>query len=220
MKPLVMITLGGILFLLDAPCSRVATEPATTQSTTQPATQPGLATEYANLLRRAEKYNKRHPQQSAWSMSADHCLLVDDEDIPYILRREEDTTYLTLNHRIIAFVRRPGALDLIFTRLLDGNPDDEEILADAQMLVYAGSYVEICDGRERRDEVLPRSRRAGEVLDAAEKGRFISAERRWPDAPIREKIEKAARWAIAPTDASTPPDLLSNETHQTNKKRL
>ena len=136
-------------------------------------------------------------------MNSEHCLLIDDEDASHIVEEGEsaDPSHF-LQAKVIAFVRRPGALDYIFGRLLDANPDDQEVLAAAQLLIYAGQYY------TRLDEVLPESRRAAEVLNAAEEGRFGSAEKRWPQAPIREKIEHAARRVIADHQSALPGILL------------
>ena len=171
------------------------------------ATQPKLAAEYANLLRRAEKENVKHPEMlNAWGMNCEHCLFVDDEDAPLLAKQDSDTTNLLLQAEVIAFVRRPGALDYIFNALLSGNLNDAEVLADPQILVYAGEYYGEVNGKERRDEILPPNTRAVEILEAAQKGRFNSAEKRWPEAPIREKIENAARRAIESNHATTKPN--------------
>jgi hypothetical protein len=60
-----------------------------------------------------------------------------------------NTSQLLLQ-KMIAFVRRPGALDSIFGRLLDPKVDDDEVLAAAEILIYAGECY------ERPDEILPR----------------------------------------------------------------
>ena len=64
---------------------------------------------------------------------------------------------------------------------------DDEVLADAEMLVFAG------EDYERAGEILPESKRATEVLDAAEHNRLSSAEKHFPQSPIRQKIENAAQ---------------------------
>jgi hypothetical protein len=183
---------GVWLFRLAVTASIAGGPIATTQSdqTSQ------IGAEYARLLSRAREYNAANPEMNRWMMNSEHCFLVGSgEDI-----RDPDL----LISRVIAFVRRPGALDLIFGRLLDKEVSDDEVLADAEMLVFAG------EDYERAGEILPESKRAKEILDAAEHNKFSSAENHFPQSPIRQKIENAARRALDPdwlekTPTSTEP---------------
>jgi len=148
---------------------------------TQPTTEPSVDTQYADLLRKAEGYNQQNPDMDGWLMNCEHCFLVPASgDVGDMLQ-----------DRVIAFVRRPGALNYVFGRLLDGHPADEAILADSQFLIFAGEYF------EHNGEVIPGGIRASELLRAAETGRFAAAEKHYPKAPIREKIVIAAKRALS-----------------------
>jgi hypothetical protein len=146
-----------------------------------PSTQPDISAirgEYAKIYQTAKQYNAANPEMDRWLMNCEHCFLTGWTDEK-------------LYEEVIAFVRRPGSLDFMFGHLLDGELSDEEILIDAEILIYAGEY------RETYGEVIDVGKRAKELLSATESGRFISAEKRYPEAPIREKIENAARRSIA-----------------------
>jgi hypothetical protein len=148
--------------------------------TTQPATSPSLEEQYTFLLSRAKDFNARCSDINPWIMDVEHCFLTRlKEGSPDLLRTE-----------VIAFVRTPGAMDLLFDRLLGQGADDAEVLAIAEMLMFAGEH------RETPDERIGRSYRAKAALDAANEGKFLATERRYPKAPIREKIINAARRAI------------------------
>ena len=95
-----------------------------------------------------------------------------------------------LRDRVIEFVRQPGALDMLFNRLLAEKIDDSEQLAVAELLVYFGQY------RVSGDERLW-SDRAQRVLAAVNQGRFDAAEKKYPEAPIKEQIVRAARLSEA-----------------------
>lgn len=131
-------------------------------------TRPALSDEYTELLKRLREYNT--DGMDHWTMNSEH-----------LLAGEGD-----MRDQVIEFVRQPGGLDLLFDRLLDEKSTAAEQLATAELLVYYGQY------RLKGDESLW-SDRSQRVLAAIEQGRFDSAEKRYPDAPIKEQIVRAAR---------------------------
>jgi hypothetical protein len=172
-KSLATITLLGYVLVGIAGS---ATEPADRLSTPPASRTSGAATDvrYADFLARVRAYNSEYPELDSWSMNCEHCLVADADLVEDVIR----------------FVREPGVIDFIFGRLLDGNCDDGEVLADAELLVYAGEY------QVNNAEVIPGGRRAAELLSAAENGRFSRTESVFPQAPIRQKIEIAAQRAL------------------------
>lgn len=143
-------------------------------------TQPALRPEYDALLKELGAYNAEG--MDSWTMNSEH-LFAGAGD---------------LRDRAISFVRRRGALDLLFSRLLDEKADAPEVLADAELLVYFGQYR--LDGDQRLW-----SERAREVLEAVDKGRLANAEAKYPRAPIKEQVLRAARLSERHYAASTRP---------------
>jgi hypothetical protein len=167
-----------IIALAACGCERHSATVAPPPAATAPVHVPAVAARYAELVRDAEAYNADNPEMSKWLMNGEHCFVAGAVDPD-------------LQDRVIAFVRDPEGLDLIFDRLLDSHPGDLEVLIDAQFLIYAGGY------RKTPDEIIEGGKRAQELLTAAENGRFRDAERRYPTAPIRQRIENAARRVLA-----------------------
>ena len=142
-----------------------------------------LAATYQILVNDAKAYNDTIHSMNSLRMNGQHCFLDGSDDT-------------TLWDNVEKFVRIPGALDYLFDHLLDQRLSDSEVLVDAQFLIFAGEV------RETAHEIIPGGRRAKELLAAAENGRFTAAEHKFPDAPIRQKIEDAAQRVIATAKAT------------------
>jgi hypothetical protein len=146
------------------PSSAGAVHAARQDPTSPPATgTDAVRSEYLSLLTEIRPGNRLG--MDSWTMNCEH-LFADEGE---------------LRDRVIAFVRRPQALDLLYARLLEPQADPEEILVVVQLLVYHGQYH--LDG----DELLS-STNADAVDRAIAEGRPSWVLKQYPALPVLELI--------------------------------
>jgi hypothetical protein len=127
-----------------------------------------LDDEYARLRKGIAKWNAEF-EPHAWWMNSEHLFMYEEE----------------LMADVIAFNRRPGALEFLFEKVIDPRTGDQELLEIAEILVYFGGHPEPGDERIRSD-------RSEAVVRALDAGRAHAAEAKYPGAPVGKKIRDAA----------------------------
>ena len=140
------------------------------------AADPRLA-EFLKLEGEISEYNGTPPRLSGWVLNSEHLFADADSDDPE-----------SLLQRVIGFSRKPGALDLLFDKLLQKQSTAVDKLVVTEILVYFGQY------HLPGDDAL-RSVKARDVERALQDGLYAELDKQ-SDAPIQRFIQYAVDRAI------------------------
>jgi hypothetical protein len=146
---------------------------------------------YEKLLQRAWEYNAAHPDMTGADMTPDLCFGAGSAG--------DVAQSGTLRRDVTTFLRRPGGVEFIFTRLVRNWGRADEALVAAEFLVIADDF------RGLPREVIPSGKLGADLLAAVEKNQFDFAGERYPNLPIRETIERAAKRVMEINPAATQP---------------
>jgi hypothetical protein len=116
-----------------------------------------------------------------WGMTYDHIFSSESYGEP--------GTEEALRQRCRRFVRRDGALDLLFSKLMDQAISDTEVLGITQILLFWGMDDEEGDGRLH-------SHRANDFIRYINSNGLVHAEMKYPDFAIRKYLLTAAKKAV------------------------
>jgi hypothetical protein len=174
----VIATLAAALCAPWCGCHTAADTGSPTEPPTKPILIDSVVDEYARLSQDIAEYHGEPPRMNAWTLNAEHLFLgTDDPFEPGSLRQ-----------RAIRFSRRPGALDMLFTKLASPDASANTLLTITEILVFYGQY------HLAGDEMIaaPAAADADRLLKS---GAFAYLDKRF-DAPVQRMLSYAINKAV------------------------